>query len=165
MAGKVGCGLLLAVLFAVAAVSRAPFAVFLLAWAMLVAVFLAWYARTLRRDVTATLQLPARPVRPGEEFSVLVQLHNAGQRPVPELRVVLQAIDAESGTAIELPLRCHAGPGSVCRPARNAARRQKRLVAVPRAGNHGARPAGPVCRALRRAAPKPGTVRAAARRG
>ena len=30
MAGKVGCGLLLAVLFAVAAVSRAPFAVFLL---------------------------------------------------------------------------------------------------------------------------------------
>ena len=34
MAGKVGCGLLLAVLFAVAAVSRAPFAVFLLAWAV-----------------------------------------------------------------------------------------------------------------------------------
>ena len=55
MAGKVGCGLLLAVLFAVAAVSRAPFAVFLLAWAVLVVVFLAWYARTLRRDVTATL--------------------------------------------------------------------------------------------------------------
>lgn len=45
MAGKVGCGLLLAVLFAVAAVSRAPFAVFLLAWAVLVVVFLAWYAR------------------------------------------------------------------------------------------------------------------------
>ena len=99
MAGKVGCGLLLAVLFAVAAVSRAPFAVFLLAWAVLVVVFLAWYARTLRRHVTAALQLPACPVRPGEEFSVLVQLHNAGQRPVPELRVVLQAIDAESGTA------------------------------------------------------------------
>ena len=38
MAGKVGCGLLLAVLFAVAAVSRAPFAVFLLAWAVLVVV-------------------------------------------------------------------------------------------------------------------------------
>ena len=72
MAGKVGCGLLLAVLFAVAAVSRAPFAVFLLAWAVLVVVFLAWYARTLRRDVTAALQLPARPVRPGEEFAVLV---------------------------------------------------------------------------------------------
>ena len=53
MAGKVGCGLLLAVLSAVAAVSRAPFAVFLLAWAVLVVVFLAWYARTLRRDVTA----------------------------------------------------------------------------------------------------------------
>ena len=72
MAGKVGCGLLLAVLFAVAAVSRAPFAVFLLAWAVLVVVFLAWYARTLRRHVTAALQLPARPVHPGEEFSVLV---------------------------------------------------------------------------------------------
>ena len=58
MAGKVGCGLLLAVLFAVAAVSRAPFSVFLLAWAVLVVVFLAWYARALRRDVTAALQLP-----------------------------------------------------------------------------------------------------------
>ena len=111
MAGKVGCGLLLAVLFAVAAVSRAPFAVFLLAWAVLVVLFLAWYARTLRRDVTATLQLPARPVRPGEEFAVLVQLHNAGRRPVPELRVVLQAVDAESGTAIELPCGAMLAPG------------------------------------------------------
>lgn len=111
MAGKVGCGLLLAVLFAVAAVSRAPFAVFLLAWAVLVVVFLAWYARTLRRHVTAALQLPARPVRPGEEFAVLVQLHNAGQRPVPELRVVLQAVDAESGTAIELPCGAMLAPG------------------------------------------------------
>ena len=111
MAGKVGCGLLLAVLFAVAAVSRAPFAVFLLAWAVLVVVFLAWYARALRRDVTAALQLPARPVRPGEEFAVLVQLHNAGRRPVPELRVVLQAVDAESGTAIELPCGAMLAPG------------------------------------------------------
>ena len=111
MAGKVGCGLLLAVLFAVAAVSRASFAVFLLAWAVLVVVFLAWYARTLRRDVTAALQLPARPVRPGEEFAVLVQLHNAGRRPVPELRVVLQAVDAESGTAIELPCGAMLAPG------------------------------------------------------
>lgn len=111
MAGKVGCGLLLAVLFAVAAVSRAPFAVFLLAWAVLVVVFLAWYARTLRRDVTATLQLPARPVRPGEEFAVLAQLHNAGRRPVPELRVVLQTVDAESGTAIELPCGAMLAPG------------------------------------------------------
>ena len=41
MAGKVGCGLLLAVLLAVAAVSRAPFSVFLLAWAVLLVVFLA----------------------------------------------------------------------------------------------------------------------------
>ena len=104
MAGKVGCGLLLAVLFAVAAVSRAPFSVLLL-------VFLAWYARALRRDVTAALQLPARPVRPGEEFAVLVQLHNAGRRPVPELRVVLQAVDAESGTAIELPCGAMLAPG------------------------------------------------------
>ena len=103
MAGKVGCGLLLAVLFAVAAVSRAPFAVFALAFAVLLVGFLAWYVRTLRRDVAVTLQLPTRPVQPGEEFSVLVQLHNAGRRPVPELRVVLQAADAESGTVIELP--------------------------------------------------------------
>ena len=75
MAGKVGCGLLLAVLFAVAAVSRAPFAVFALAFAVLLVGFLAWYVRTLRRDVAVTLQLPTRPVQPGEEFSVLVQLH------------------------------------------------------------------------------------------
>ena len=103
MAGKVGCGLLLVVLFAVAAVSRAPFAVFLLAFAVLLVGFLAWYVRTLRRDVTVTLQLPTHPVQPGEEFSVLVQLRNTGRRPVPELRVVLQAADAESGTVIELP--------------------------------------------------------------
>ena len=103
MAGKVGCGLLLAVLLAAAAVSRAPFAVFALAFAVLLVGFLAWYVRTLRRDVAVTLQLPTRPVQPGEEFSVLVQLRNAGRRPVPELRVVLQAADAESGTVIELP--------------------------------------------------------------
>ena len=103
MAGKVGCGLLLAMLFAAAAVSRAPFAVFLLAFAVLLVGFLAWYVRTLRGDVAVTLQLPTRPVQPGEEFSVLVQLRNAGRRPVPELRVVLQAADAESGTVIELP--------------------------------------------------------------
>ena len=102
MAGKVGCGLLLAMLFAAAAVSRAPFAIFLLAFAVLLVGFLAWYVRTLRGDVAVTLQLPTRPVQPGEEFSVLVQLRNAG-RPVPELRVVLQAADAESGTVIELP--------------------------------------------------------------
>ena len=103
MAGKVGCGLLLAMLFAAAAVSRAPFAIFLLAFAVLLVGFLAWYVRTLRGDVAVTLQLPTRPVQPGEEFSVLVQLRNAGRRPVPELRVVLQAADAESGTVIELP--------------------------------------------------------------
>ena len=103
MAGKVGCGLLLAMLFAAAAVSRAPFAVLLLAFAVLLVGFLAWYVRTLRGDVAVTLQLPTRPVQPGEEFSVLVQLRNAGRRPVPELRVVLQAADAESGTVIELP--------------------------------------------------------------
>lgn len=103
MAGKVGCALLLAVLFAAAAVSRTSFAVFLASLAVLLVGFLAWYVRTLRRDVTVTLQLPARPVHPDEDFAVLVKLHNNGRRPVPELRVVLQAVDAESGTAIELP--------------------------------------------------------------
>ena len=110
MAGKVGCGLLLAVLFAIAAVSRAPFAVFLLAFAVLLVGFLAWYVRTLRRDVAVTLQLPTRPVQPGEEFSVLVQLRNTGRRPVPELRVVLQAADTESGTVIELPCTAMLAP-------------------------------------------------------
>lgn len=103
MAGKVGCALLLAVLFAAAAVSRTSFAVFLASLAVLLVGFLAWYVRTLRRDVTVTLQLPARPVHPDEDFAVLVKLHNNRRRPVPELRVVLQAVDAESGTAIELP--------------------------------------------------------------
>lgn len=110
MAGKVGCGLLLAVLFAAAAVSRAPFAVFLLAFAVLLVGFLAWYVRTLRRDVAVTLQLPTRPVQPGEEFPVLVQLRNTGRRPVPELRVVLQAADTESGTVIELPCTAMLAP-------------------------------------------------------
>ena len=64
MAGKVGCALLLAVLFAAAAVSRTSFAVFLVSLAVLLVGFLAWYVRTLRRDVTVTLQLPARPVHP-----------------------------------------------------------------------------------------------------
>lgn len=39
MAGKVGCGLLLAVLFCAAAVSRAPFVVFLLALAVVFTAF------------------------------------------------------------------------------------------------------------------------------
>lgn len=81
MAGKVGCALLLAVLFAAAAVSRTSFAVFLVSLAVLLVGFLAWYVRTLRRDVTVTLQLPARPVHPDEDFAVLVKLHNNGRRP------------------------------------------------------------------------------------
>ena len=111
MAGKVGCGLLLAVLFCAAAVSRAPFVVFLLALAMVFTAFLWWDARTLRRQVTAALQLPAKPVRPGEAFAVTVHLQNAGRRTVPELRAVLRAEDAESGTAIELPCAAMLAPG------------------------------------------------------
>lgn len=103
MAGKVGCGLTLAVLFAIAAISRAPFAVLLLALGLVGTAFLVWDARTLRRDVQAGLQLPTKPVRPGEEFAAVVQLHNTGRRPIPELRVAVQAADAESGTAVVLP--------------------------------------------------------------
>lgn len=110
-APKVGCGLLLAVLFCAAAVSRAPFVVFLLALAMVFTAFLWWDARTLRRQVTAALQLPAKPVRPGEAFAVTVHLQNAGRRTVPELRAVLRAEDAESGTAIELPCAAMLAPG------------------------------------------------------
>ena len=111
MAGKVGCGLLLAVLFCAAAVSRAPFVVFLLALAVVFTAFLWWDARTLRRQVTAALQLPAKPVHPGEAFAVTVHLQNAGRRTVPELRAVLRAEDAESGTAIELPCAAMLAPG------------------------------------------------------
>ena len=111
MAGKVGCALLLAVLFAAAAVSRASLAVFLLALAVLLTAFQVWYVRTLRRDVTVVLALPAKPVRPGEDFAVTVQLYNAGGRPIPELRVVLRAVDAESGTALELPCGAMLAPG------------------------------------------------------
>lgn len=110
-APKVGCGLLLAVLFCAAAVSRAPFVVFLLALAMVFTAFLWWDARTLRRQMTAALQLPAKPVRPGEAFAVTVHLQNAGRRTVPELRAVLRAEDAESGTAIELPCAAMLAPG------------------------------------------------------
>ena len=70
MAGKVGCALLLAVLFAAAAVSRTSFAVFLASLGVLLVGFLAWYVRTLRRDVTVTLQLPARPVHPDHKTAV-----------------------------------------------------------------------------------------------
>lgn len=111
-APKVGCGLLLAVLFCAAAVSRAPFVVFLLALAMVFTAFLWWDARTLRRQMTAALQLPAKPVRPGEAFAVTVHLQNAGRRTVPELRAVLRAEDAESGTAIELPCAAMLAPGT-----------------------------------------------------
>ena len=165
MAGKVGCALLLAVLFAAAAVSRTSFAVFLAALAVLLVGFLAWYVRTLRRDVTVTLQLPARPVHPDEDFAVLVKLLNNGRRPVPELRVVLQAVDAESGTAIELPCGAMLAPHQ-CADLRVTLRAAKsglwrfRVREVTRA-----RPVGAVCRALRRAAPKQRTVRAAPRRG
>ena len=111
MAGKVGCGLLLAVLFCAAAVSRAPFVVFLLALAVVFTAFLWWDARTLRRQVTAALQLPAKPVRPRRgHFAVTVHLQNAGRRTVPELRAVLRAEDAESGTA-ELPCAAMLAPG------------------------------------------------------
>ena len=60
MAGKVGCGLLLAVLFCAATVSRAPFVVFLLALAVVFTAFLWWDARTLRRQVTAALHRQER---------------------------------------------------------------------------------------------------------
>lgn len=115
-APKVGCGLLLAVLFCAAAVSRAPFVVFLLALAMVFTAFLWWDARTLRRQVTAALQLPAKPVRPDEAFAVTVHLQNAGRRTVPELRAVLRAEDAESGTAIELPCAAMLAPGGHADP-------------------------------------------------
>lgn len=40
-----------------------------------------------------------------------VHLQNAGRRTVPELRAVLRAEDAESGTAIELPCAAMLAPG------------------------------------------------------
>ena len=161
MAGKVGCALLLAVLFAAAAVSRTSFAVFLASLAVLLVGFLAWYVRTLRRDVTVTLQLPARPVHPDEDFAVLVKLHNNRRRPVPELRVVLQAVDAESGTAIELPC------GAMLAPHQCADLRVTLRAAKSGLWRFRVREAtvGAVCRTLRRAAPKQRTVCAAPRRG
>lgn len=67
MAGKVGCALLLAVLFAAAAVSRTSFAVFLAALAVLLVGFLAWYVRTLRQgcDGNAAAACPPRAPRRG----------------------------------------------------------------------------------------------------
>lgn len=111
MPGKAGWGLLLALLLAAAAVTRAPFVVFLLALALLLTAFLLWDARTLRREVRAELQLPAKPVYPGEDFAVTLHLQSTGRRTVPELRAVLRAVDAESGTAIELPCTALLGAG------------------------------------------------------
>ena len=99
---------------------------FLLAWAVLVVVFLAWYARTLRQDVTAALQLPARPVRPGR----ICRTGAAAQQPGGGCAGAACRF-AGSGRreryGDRIALRCNAGPRSACRPARNAARRQKRL--------------------------------------
>lgn len=84
---------------------------------------------------------------------------------MPELRVVLQAVDAESGTAIELPCGAMLAPHQ-CADLRVTLRAAKSGLWRFRVREATVRdPVGAVCRALRRTAPKQRTVCAAPAEG
>ena len=65
MAGKLGRALVLLVLLAAALITQAPLAVFLLAFALVLLVLLRLDAAYLRRQVTAELLVPDKPVIQG----------------------------------------------------------------------------------------------------
>ena len=68
MAGKLGRALVLLVLLAAALITQAPLAVFLLAFALVLLVLLRLDAAYLRRQVTAELLVPDKPVIQGEDY-------------------------------------------------------------------------------------------------
>ena len=90
MAGKLGRALVLLVLLAAALITQAPLAVFLLAFAL---VLLRLDAAYLRRQVTAELLVPDKPVIQGEDFTLTVRLCNRSRLPIPALVVLLNAAD------------------------------------------------------------------------
>lgn len=79
MAGKLGRALVLLVLLAAALITQAPLAVFLLAFALVLLVLLRLDAAYLRRQVTAELLVPDKPVIQGEDFA----LTGSAEQPQP----------------------------------------------------------------------------------
>ena len=106
MAGKLGRALVLLVLLAAALITQAPLAVFLLAFALLLLVLLRLDAAYLRRQVTAELLVPDKPVIQGEDFTLTVRLRNRSRLPIPALVVLLNAADEWGGG--QITLRCAA---------------------------------------------------------
>ena len=99
MAGKLGRALMLLVLLAAALITQAPLAVFLLAFALVLLVLLRLDAAYLRRQVTAELLVPDKPVIQGEDFTLTVRLRNRSRLPIPALVVLLNAADEWGGGA------------------------------------------------------------------
>ena len=110
MAGKLGRALVLLVLLAAALITQAPLAVFLLAFALVLLVLLRLDAAYLRRQVTAELLVPDKPVIQGEDFTLTVRLSNRSRLPIPALVVLLNAADEWGGG--QITLRCAAMLGS-----------------------------------------------------
>ena len=106
MAGKLGRALVLLVLLAAALITQAPLAVFLLAFALVILVLLRLDAAYLRRQVTAELLVPDKPVIQGEDFTLTVRLRNRSRLPIPALVVLLNAADEWGGG--QIALRCAA---------------------------------------------------------
>lgn len=117
MAGKLGRALVLLVLLAAALITQAPLAVFLLAFALVLLVLLRLDAAYLRRQVTAELLVPDKPVIQGEDFTLTVRLRNRSRLPIPALVVLLNAAD-EWGGGRSL---CAAPPCWTARKAPNSA--------------------------------------------
>ena len=106
MAGKLGRALVLLVLLAAVLITQAPLAVFLLAFALVLLVLLRLDAAYLRRQVTAELLVPDKPVIQGEDFTLTVRLRNRSRLPIPALVVLLNAADEWGGG--QITLRCAA---------------------------------------------------------
>ncbi len=81
---------------------QAPLA-FLLAFALVLLVLLRLDAAYLRRQVTAELLVPDKPVIQGEDFTLTVRLRNRSRLPIPALVVLLNAADEWGGGQITRP--------------------------------------------------------------
>ncbi len=106
MAGKLGRALVLFGAAGRGAHHQAPLAVFLLAFALVLLVLLRLDAAYLRRQVTAELLVPDKPVIQGEDFTLTVRLRNRSRLPIPALVVLLNAADEWGGG--QITLRCAA---------------------------------------------------------
>ncbi len=165
MAGKLGRALVLLVLLAAALITQAPLAVFLLAFALVLLVLLRLDAAYLRRQVTAELLVPDKPVIQGEDFTLTVRLRNRSRLPIPALVVLLNAADEWGGGQITLRCAAMLGGRGERRTAHYPKRRQKRRVEHCGAGHHSAGSPGGVHRGMPGCRAKPEHLCAARCRG